>query len=62
MKFKRDYKITITADTKDNCFWWVTHKGAPMSFQKSIEDYKTILSMIDEVRERISNGIKSMDG
>jgi len=55
MKFKRDYKITVEADMNDEVFWSATHKGEPMSSEKSIEDYETISIMLESARRRITD-------
>lgn len=59
MKFKRDYKIQINADNNDISFWSATHKWIHKALL-SKEDYKTILSMLDEVRGYITETIKHM--
>ena len=51
--FKRDYKIVISADSKDNVFWYATRKG---------EEYATLtnkeLSLVSEMVNEIGNNLK----
>ena len=58
MKFKRDYKITVSADTNDEVFWSATHKGEPTAAKKSIEDYAIISDMLNNARLRINRAIQ----
>lgn len=51
MKFKRDYKITISADTNDICFWSVTHKGEPIYARE--EDMPIIFEMVKEIYDNL---------
>ena len=53
MKFKRDYKITISADSYDVCFWTATHKGAPIVV--SNEDALVIYEMVKEIYNKLHN-------
>lgn len=57
MKFKRDYKIIIQADTNDLCYLMTTIKGERKS-NMSVEDYETIASMLDDVGIMIKNTLK----
>ena len=56
MKFKRDYKITIQADMNDHCYWSAEHKGEAKNHW-DIEDYETILQMLNELRNKINHHI-----
>lgn len=55
MKFKRDYKITVSADIHDNVLWSATHKGESRTM--TVEDYETIAAMLEEARQRILTNI-----
>lgn len=43
MKYKRDYKITISADNKDNVMWSATRKGEPLP---QGEDNNIVMNML----------------
>lgn len=53
MKYKRDYKITVSADTNDQVLWTATHKGEPLPYEPSAEDYEVIAAMLRGIVRRI---------
>lgn len=53
MKFKQDYKITISADINGICFWSATHKGEPIV--ASGEDVSVIFEMVKEIYNTLYN-------
>ena len=53
MKFKRDYKIEVTADMNDRTFWRLTRKGEPI--KPSDEDEQVVAEMLQEILNKIKN-------
>jgi hypothetical protein len=53
MKFRRDYKIEVTADLNDRTFWKLTRKGEPA--KPTDEDKRVVAEMLQEVLDRINN-------
>ena len=53
MKFKRDYKIEVTADMNDLTYWRLLRKGESVS--PNDEDRQVVVEMLQEVLERIKN-------
>ena len=53
MKFKRDYKIEVTADMNDRTFWQLTRKGEPV--KPSDEDKQVVKAMLQEIIDKIKN-------
>ena len=51
MKFKRDYKIEVTADMNDRTFWKLIRKGEPA--KPTAEDKQVVASMLREVLNKI---------
>lgn len=59
MAFRRDYEITIKADMRDMPYWTCLRKGERTS-NLTLEDYKALLEMVDDVSKRIYNHIKRL--
>jgi arylsulfatase A-like enzyme len=59
MAFRRDYEITIKADMSDMPYWTCLRKGERTS-NLTLEDYKALLEMVDDVSKRIYNHIKRL--
>lgn len=59
MAFRRDYEITIKADMSDMPYWTCLRKGERTS-NLTLEDYKALLGMVDDVSKRIYNHIKRL--
>ena len=59
MAFRRDYEITIKADMSDMPYWTCLRKGERTS-DLSLEDYKAMLEMVDDVSKRLWRTIKQM--
>ena len=53
MKFKRDYKIEVTADMNDRTFWKLIYKGEPAN--PSDHDKKIVSDMLQDVLDKIKN-------
>lgn len=53
MKFKRDYKIEVTADMNDCTFWKLIRKGEPA--KPSDEDKQVVAEMLEEILNKIKN-------
>ena len=53
MKFKRDYKIEVTADMNDRTFWRLIYKGEPAN--PSDHDKKIVSDMLQDVLDKIKN-------
>lgn len=51
MKFKRDYKIEVTADMNDRTFWKLIRKGEPT--KPTAEDKQVVADMLREVLNKI---------
>jgi hypothetical protein len=59
MAFRRDYEITIKADMSDMPYWTCLRKGERTS-NLTLEDYKALLEMVDDVSTRLRNTIKRL--
>ena len=53
MKFKRDYKIEVSADMYDRTFWRLVRKGEPVN--PSDEDKQMVKAMLQEIIDKIEN-------
>ena len=53
MKFKRDYKIEVTADMNDLTFWKLIRKGEPA--RPTAEDKQVVAEMLEEILNKIKN-------
>ena len=53
MKFKRDYKIEVTADMNDRTFWRMIRKGEPA--KPTAEDKQVVAEMLEEILNKIKN-------
>ena len=53
MKFKRDYKIIISADMSDRTFLKLIRKGEPV--KPSDEDKQIVAEMLQEILNKIKN-------
>ena len=51
--FKRDYKITISADVTDKVYWEVSKKGEPVLLND--DEFKIVSEMVNEINENIKS-------
>lgn len=51
--FKRDYKITISADVTDKVYWEVSKKGEPVLLTD--DEFKIVSEMVNEINENIKS-------
>lgn len=58
MKFRKDYEITISADSLNIPFWQARHKGE-LKNGWDLKDYETMLAMLNTVRTRIMSAINA---
>lgn len=58
-KYKEDYEITIKADKSNVSYWTCKRKGECCN-NLSLEDYKALYEMVEDISKGLYNQIKRM--